>query len=362
MIEENKIEINNNPEITSVKENLENLNLESKEEKVDEPKIEEKQNIETEKKNTEPEKTDIEKQLGDKNAWQNIKFRELVFYDIETTIPCTDVIEFGAIVLNKIGFIELEKYNTLIKSTNISKKSIECNGITENMVENAPTFEQVADTIFRILNNRIWVGHNITTFDNKHIKIAFEKIGREAPKPVMIIDTLTLLKKLWGKRCGNMKMESLGRYFGLGQEKHRALEDCEMTVEVMKKVALTLCFEEEYGDLDKSISNIVLPKVEKKSYEKKTPEKIDPVQLSKIRLVVSQAIDEKKNLKIIYNGGKTPGEPRIIMPTRFNDKNDDQLHAKTFNSEREYTYSLSKFISYEITEDKVVNNTNEDEY
>lgn len=41
---------------------------------------------------------------------------QIAFYDLETTIPPTDVIEFGAVVLDKAGFYEVETYSTLIHS------------------------------------------------------------------------------------------------------------------------------------------------------------------------------------------------------------------------------------------------------
>ena len=111
------------------------------------------------------------------DAWKSEKYKELVFYDIETTIPCTDMIEFGAIVVSKIGLFEIERYGTLIKSSNITKRSIECNGITENMVENAPTFESIADNIFRIMNNRIWVKNRISSLQKERINKFFLKGG-----------------------------------------------------------------------------------------------------------------------------------------------------------------------------------------
>ena len=86
---------------------------------------------------------------------------EVVFYDLETTIPATDIIEFGGIVLDKTGLFERESYSTLIKSEKITPRSTECNGITLDMVKNSPTFAEIADNIFNILDGRIWAGHNI---------------------------------------------------------------------------------------------------------------------------------------------------------------------------------------------------------
>nr|GEX46148.1 zinc finger, CCHC-type [Tanacetum cinerariifolium] len=91
-------------------------------------------------------------------------------------------------------------------------------------VSEAPSFEEVADKIFEILN-------------------AFEEIGRPAPEPVALIDSLWVLSEKFGKRAGNMKMASLASYFGLGEQKHRSLDDARMNLEVVKHCATVLFLE-----------------------------------------------------------------------------------------------------------------------
>lgn len=49
---------------------------------------------------------------------------DIVFYDVETTIPNDDIIEFAAIVIDRFGLFEKERYTTLIKSEKISKVSL----------------------------------------------------------------------------------------------------------------------------------------------------------------------------------------------------------------------------------------------
>ncbi|KAE8706941.1 Protein NEN3 [Hibiscus syriacus] len=173
---------------------------------------------------------------------------EIVFFDIETTVPNRAgqrfwVLEFGAIVVCPRNFVELESYSTLIKPKDLSAvalRSGRCDGITRDAVANAPAFEQVADKIFSLLNGRIWAGHNIQRFDCVRIKEAFADIGRPPPVSVGIIDSLGVLTDKFGKRAGNMKMASLATYFGLGQQKHRSLEDVRMNLEVLKHCATVL--------------------------------------------------------------------------------------------------------------------------
>lgn len=222
---------------------------------------------------------------------------EIVFYDIETTIPATDIIEFGAIVLDKTGLYEKDSYSTLIFSNRLTDASIACNGITDDILKGAPSFSDVAENIFSVLNNKIWAGHNIIKFDNVHIRKAFDMIGKPAPEPLEIIDTLPLLRNTFGKRAGNMKLAALGKYFGLGQEQHRSIEDCRMNLEVLKKCALTMYLEKN--------TNYSIAGGESFSESDNLIKTIDA------------AIEEGKDLWISYDGRRNPLIPRKIKPIRW---------------------------------------------
>ncbi|KAI5669925.1 hypothetical protein M9H77_19778 [Catharanthus roseus] len=187
----------------------------------------------------------------------NESAKEIVFFDLETTVPNKSgqrfwVLEFGAIVVCPRKLVELESYCTLIKPTDLSAVAIRsgrCDGITRESVANAPSFEDVSDKIFSILDGRIWAGHNIQRFDCVRIKEAFADIGRPPPVPVGIIDSLGVLSEKFGKRAGNMKMASLATYFGLGQQKHRSLDDVRMNLEVLKHCATVLFLESSLPNL-----------------------------------------------------------------------------------------------------------------
>ncbi|KAK4430595.1 protein NEN4 [Sesamum alatum] len=176
---------------------------------------------------------------------------EIVFFDLETTVPNRTgqrfcVLEFGAIVVCPRKLVELESYCTLIRPTDLSVvpvRSGRSDGIIRDAVAEAPSFDEVADKIFSILDGRIWAGHNIQRFDCVRIREAFAEINRPAPVPVGIIDSLGVLTQKFGKRAGNMKMATLADYFGLGQQKHRSLEDVRMNLEVLKHCATVLLLE-----------------------------------------------------------------------------------------------------------------------
>lgn len=182
---------------------------------------------------------------------------EIAFFDVETTVPTRPgqrfaILEFGAILVCPKKLEELHNYSTLVRPADpllISSLSVRCNGITPDAVVSAPTFADIADTVFDILHGRIWAGHNILRFDCARIREAFAEIGRPAPEPKGTIDSLALLTQRFGRRAGDMKMASLATYFGLGQQTHRSLDDVRMNLEVLKYCATVLFLESSLPDI-----------------------------------------------------------------------------------------------------------------
>ncbi|KAJ3673821.1 hypothetical protein LUZ60_005813 [Juncus effusus] len=177
---------------------------------------------------------------------------EIAFFDTETSVPARKgegyaLLEFGAVLVCPKRLTELFSYSTLIKPANldaITVASVRCNGITREAVGSAPGFGEVADDVYTILHGRVWAGHNIIRFDCPRIKEAFNEIGRPAPEPKGLIDTLPLLTQRFGRRAGDMKMASLANYFSLGRQSHRSLDDVKMNISVVKNCATVLFLEE----------------------------------------------------------------------------------------------------------------------
>uniref|UniRef100_A0A2P2JIR8 Uncharacterized protein MANES_14G081400 n=1 Tax=Rhizophora mucronata TaxID=61149 RepID=A0A2P2JIR8_RHIMU len=173
---------------------------------------------------------------------------EIAFFDVETTVPSRPgqgfaILEFGAILVCPRKLEELRSYSTLVRPINpslISSLSVRCNGITQEAVASAPTFSEIADTVYDVLHGRIWAGHNILRFDCPRIREAFTEIGKSPPEPKGTIDSLALLTQRFGRRAGDMKMASLANYFGLGKQIHRSLDDVRMNLEVVKYCATVL--------------------------------------------------------------------------------------------------------------------------
>ncbi|KAK6123047.1 hypothetical protein DH2020_043199 [Rehmannia glutinosa] len=182
---------------------------------------------------------------------------EIAFFDVETTVPTRTgqgfaILEFGAILVCPRKLVELRSYSTLVRPADLShitSLSVRCNGITKDAVVSAPTFADIADMVYDLLQGRIWAGHNILRFDCARIREAFAEINRPAPEPKGTIDSLALLTQKFGRRAGDMKMATLATYFGLGQQTHRSLDDVRMNLEVLKYCATVLFLESSLPDI-----------------------------------------------------------------------------------------------------------------
>lgn len=182
---------------------------------------------------------------------------EIAFFDLETAVPTEPgkpfaILEFGAILVCPRKLVELHSYSTLVRPTDlslISTLSKRRSGITRDGVLSAPTFVEIADQVYNILHGRIWAGHNIKRFDCVRIRDAFAEIGHSPPEPKAIIDSLSLLSQKFGKRAGDMKMASIAKYFDLGDQAHRSLEDVRMNLEVVKHCATVLFLESSVPDI-----------------------------------------------------------------------------------------------------------------
>ncbi|XP_076922901.1 protein NEN2-like [Bidens hawaiensis] len=176
---------------------------------------------------------------------------EIVFFDLETTIPTRTgqpyaILEFGAILICPKKLTELDSYDTLVRPLDLSlitPSSVNANGITANDVVSSPTFAEIADKVYDVLHGRIWAGHNILRFDCVRLKEAYEQINRPPPVPKGTIDTLVLLTQRFGRSAGNMKMATIAAHFGLGQQSHRSLDDVRLNFEVVKCCATVLFLE-----------------------------------------------------------------------------------------------------------------------
>ena len=164
---------------------------------------------------------------------------EFAIVDIETTggMPHTHGITEIAIVMHN-GVEVTGKYVTLVNPRQkIPPFIVNMTGISDEMVAQAPIFEEVAPQIYNLLKDRIFVAHN-ASFDYSFVRYLLGKSGYDWSAPKLC--TIRLSKKVF-PGLAKYGLGSLTRDLGIRIEgRHRAWGDAQATAEV-----LTMAIEKE---------------------------------------------------------------------------------------------------------------------
>ena len=157
---------------------------------------------------------------------------EIVYFDTETTglsVERDKIIEYGGFVVTpdqKIGR-RLKQY---VRASFVSPGASETNHLTVDMLKDAPEFKEIAWEIKDLMDGRIWAGYNIRNFDVPLLLREFSDADIPPPTCAGTLDVFDKFKE-WGlcEKVGNLKLDSVGRYFGFPEETHDALDDAQLT-------------------------------------------------------------------------------------------------------------------------------------
>ena len=153
---------------------------------------------------------------------------EFAIVDIETTGGAP---KYGGIteiaVLIHDGENIIREYETLLNPEQpIPTYITGLTGIDNFMVRHKPTFSAIQDELWDLLNDRVFVAHNVS-FDYGFIREAFLKVGKELKSPKLC--TVRLSRKVYP----GMKSYSLGRLCESQriqiEARHRAMGDAKAT-------------------------------------------------------------------------------------------------------------------------------------
>lgn len=187
----------------------------------------------------------IDKSLDNKKGKSIIAFpNDYIVLDFETTgldKTFDDIIEIGAIKV--INDEVSETYTMLVKpDEEIDDFITDLTGITNEMVANSPKINDVMPDLLRFISDYPIVGHNIGFDMNFLCANTTEDINND------YINTLRLCTKLY-KDLKHRRLRDMVKHLNIQTSgSHRALADCETTLELFKK-----CKEEainQYGSLD----------------------------------------------------------------------------------------------------------------
>ena len=153
--------------------------------------------------------------------------------DIETTgsyAAANGITEISIFIFD--GDKVIDKFESLVNPGQPIPYYIQSmTGITDAMVADAPSFEAVAEQVHRVLEDKVFVAHNVN-FDYSFVKAQLEGCG--LPLNTKKLCTIRLSRKIFpgfpSYSLGNL-CHSLGVQI---QDRHRAGGDAAATVEVFK--------------------------------------------------------------------------------------------------------------------------------
>lgn len=165
----------------------------------------------------------------------NTYVSDYVIYDLETTGTSSAndrVVEISAVKVRN-GQVDSE-FSTLVNpEMPIPFFASEVNGITDDMVADAPVFEVALKDFLDFIGDDVLVGHNIHTFDMKFI---YRDVERYFGKTISndYIDTLQIARA-YLPQLSCHKLTALAEHYGINPDgAHRALNDCRMNQQIFE--------------------------------------------------------------------------------------------------------------------------------
>lgn len=167
-----------------------------------------------------------------KYNYVNRKLNDYIVIDTETTglsAQKDQIIEISALKV-KDGLM-MDNYTSLVNpGIEIPKSSMKIHGITNEMVQNAPTIDEVIPKFLTFIEDKPLVGHNIS-FDLRFINSYLEKNLNKQLADTMLISRRKL------PTLPNHKLITLINHYNLGENQdHRSLSDCIYTHKVYENL------------------------------------------------------------------------------------------------------------------------------
>ena len=156
--------------------------------------------------------------------------------DLETTgfNPREDrVVQFALVGSDSDG-THLNLNSLVDPGCRIPSESSKVHGIFNDDVRGAGSFEEHVDSMSNLMDGAVIVGHNVLAFDWRFVEMECIRIGREAPVPLAIVDTLVLARSF--DVPGRHNLGLLCKRFGIGLERsHSADADAGATLLLLWK-------------------------------------------------------------------------------------------------------------------------------
>ena len=155
-----------------------------------------------------------------------------ILLDLETTgaIPLRDRITEIALIHFKNG-IEVDRWQTLVNpKIHIPDFIQSLTGITNQMVQDSPTFEEASGKLLGYLDGAVMCAHNVR-FDHGFLKAEFKRIGIDLKQKVLC--TVKLSRKLYPQYKSHGLSAIMERHNFNCTNRHRAMGDVEVMLQLI---------------------------------------------------------------------------------------------------------------------------------
>ena len=166
----------------------------------------------------------------------------ITFLDVETTgaTPLRDRITEIGLVRFETG-VEVCRWQTLVNpEINIPPFIQNLTGITNEMVQDAPTFAEVADELAAYLEGSVMAAHNVR-FDLGFLKSEYKRIGQTLIQKVLC--TVKLSRLLYPQYHSHSLTAIMERHQLITEMRHRAMGDVELMIGFVRVAQLELGLE-----------------------------------------------------------------------------------------------------------------------
>lgn len=182
---------------------------------------------------------------------------EYIVFDLETTgvnLFKDKIIEIGAIKIKNNEIID--KFETLVNpNMPIPHKATSINHITDEMVKDAPSFDEIAYKLYDFLKDSILAGYNIDSFDICLLYDAYEKLGIKLTNN--FVDILNMAKKILPEIENYKLEENIVPYYNIDVlQTHRAIPDCITEYKVFNELKIDSVNKRHFNKKIKQKKNI----------------------------------------------------------------------------------------------------------
>ena len=251
-----------------------------------------------------------------------MKQRKYAIVDLETTggmAKRDKIVEIGIVISD--GQRVLETFETLVNpERSIPMDVIRIHGITDEMVQDAPKFFEIAKKVIELTEDCIFVAHNVL-FDYGFVRSEFEALGFTYTRPTLC--TVRLSRKAF-PGLPSYGLSNLSRHFAIHiSNRHRALDDAMATGIIFHKILEVVTLDTHLGISMKS-----------QIKEARYPEGISEETIQKLPTTVGVYYFYNEYERVIYVGKSINIQARV------------KQHFSDFTPKYEKLFQRVKMIDY----------------